>query len=157
MSDAEDLGRYRAECSREWMRHVAGLKRRVKATQDAIEQARSMMLPQGIAYDGGGGSGCYADAIPDGVAKLEGMIAEYSLGLAAMVDEERRARTAIASLEHERHRTAVERHYLLGETFGQVAEATGYSTDSVKRNCREGLIELYDRIPEEYRRMPAAV
>ncbi len=153
----DETDRMRAAAAREWMRRVSSLESRARSMRDAIEQARALMLPKGMSLEGGSSAGAYADAIPDGIAKLDAMVADYEAHLSALVDEERRARRAIASLGWEQHREVLEARYLRGESCAQIAERTGYSLAAVKKHHRDALVLLYDRMPPELRRIPEAV
>ena len=153
----DEMDRMRASVAREWMLRVSSLESRARSMRDAIDQARALMLPKGMSLDGGSSTAAYADAIPDGIAKLDAMVADYEAHLSALVDEERRAMRAIASLGWRQHREVLEARYLRGEGWTQIAERTGYSLAAVKKHHRDALVLLYDRMPPDLRIIPEAV
>lgn len=148
----EEFEQLKADEARAYLRHVRDLGMRVRGLQASIDDARSRLLPAGIAYDkGGGGSGCYADAIPDGVAKVQELVADYATELAALVDEQRAARECIAKVRDHRCREALEGYYIRCETYVDIAVRLHYSTDSVRRYKRMGLAEVWEHMPAEWR------
>lgn len=148
----EEFEQLKADEARAYLRHVRDLGMRVRGLQASIEDARSRLLPAGIAYDkGGGGSGCYADAMPDGVAKVQELIADYAAELAALVDEQRRARECIAKVGNAMWRETLEGYYLRGERMELIAVRLGYSYESVKKFHRHGLAEVWAHMPAEWR------
>lgn len=153
----DEMDRMRASVAREWMLRVSSLESRARSMRDAIDQARALMLPKGMSLDGGSSTAAYADAIPDGIAKLDAMVADYEAHLSALVDEERRAMRAIASLGWRQHREVLEARYLREEGWTQIAERTGYSLAAVKKHHRDALVLLYDRMPPDLRIIPEAV
>ena len=147
----EEFERLKADEARAWLRHVRDLGMRVRGLQASIDDARSRLLPAGVSYDGAGGGGCYADAMPDGVAKVQELVADYATELAALVDEQRRARGCIANLSDMRRRETLEGFYLRGESFEMIAVTLGYSYESVRLFHRLGLAEVWAHMPAEWR------
>lgn len=148
----EEFERMKADEARAWLRHVRDLGMRVRGLQASIDDARSRLLPAGVAYDkNGGGSGCYADAMPDGVAKVQELIADYATELAALVDEQRVARECIAKVGNAMWRETLEGYYLRGECLELIAVNLGYSYESVKKYHRRGLAEVWAYMPSEWR------
>ena len=147
----EEFERMKADEARAWLRHVRDLGMRVRGLQASIDDARSRLLPAGVSYDGAGGGGCYADAMPDGVAKVQELIADYAAELAALVDEQRRARECIASVSRAVCRETLEGYYIRGESFEMIAVTLGYSYESVRLFHRLGLAEVWGSMPAEWR------
>ena len=82
----DESQRWRADRARDYLEHVRGLSLSLESRQQEIEELRSKMLPQGIVYGGMPGSpNAYGDAIPDGIAKLEALIASYRNELALLM------------------------------------------------------------------------
>lgn len=146
-----EMEEYKASEAAAWLEHVAGLKRRAAVARESVEQARALMLPQGIAYDGGGGGGCYADAIPDGVARVQELVARYAEEVAVLVDEEARAADAVSRMPTELYRDVLRMHYLCGMPWADVAEACGYCLRSVMEFRRAALAELWPLVPLGWR------
>ena len=147
----EEFERMKADEARAWLRHVRDLGMRVRGLQASIDDARSRLLPAGVSYDGAGGGGCYADAMPDGVAKVQELVANYATELAALVDEQRRARECIAKVGNAMWRETLEGYYLRGECLELIAVNLGYSYESVKKYHRHGLAEVWAHMPAEWR------
>lgn len=147
----EEFEQLKADEARAWLRHVRDLGMRVRGLQASIDDARSRLLPAGVSYDGAGGGGCYADAMPDGVAKVQELIADYATELAALIDEQRTARECIAMLADMRRRETLEGFYLRGESFEMIAVSLGYSYESVRLFHRLGLAEVWAYMPSEWR------
>lgn len=148
----EEFEQMKADEARAYLRHVRDLGMRVRGLQASIDDARSRLLPAGVAYDkNGGGSGCYPDAIPDGVAKVQELVADYATELAALVDEQRAARECIAKVSDMRRRETLEGFYLRGESFEMIAVKLDYSYESVRLFHRLGLAEVWAYMPAEWR------
>lgn len=148
----EEFEQLKADEARAYLRHVRDLGMRVRGLQASIDDARSRLLPAGIAYDkGAGGSGCYADAIPDGVAKVQELVADYATELAALVDEQRAARECIAKVGNALWRETLESYYLRGECMELIAVKLDYSYESVRLFHRQGLAEVWAYMPAEWR------
>lgn len=147
----EEFEQLKADEARAYLRHVRDLGMRVRGLQASIDDARSRLLPAGVAYDEGGGSGCYADAIPDGVAKVQELVADYATELAALVDEQSAARECIAKVSDMRRRETLEGFYLRGESFEMIAVKLDYSYESVRLFHRLGLAEVWAYMPAEWR------
>lgn len=134
-----------------WLEHVSRLKARIACARESVEQAREMMLPKGIGFDGGGASGCYADALPDGVIRLQSAVERYASELSALLSEEEAALAAIGHVSSAHGRTALRLHYLCGKTWRETADAIGYS-DQWIYSCRDAwLRELWPHIPPRWR------
>lgn len=143
-----DGDRFRAECSRSYMEHVRDLSLSVRRLQAEIESAREMLLPGAASVDGMPGSPTrYADAIPDGVADMQGLIADYCSELSVCVDEQREAHAALSHLSGEAGRTVLALHYVSGMTWERAAAQVGYSVPWTKEIARGALVELYDFLP----------
>lgn len=144
--------RHRAEVARAYMRHVRDLGIAARRLQGEIDAAREMMLPGAVRYDATPKSpNAYGDAIPDGVARLQEMIAGYLTELAGYVEEQHEAHEALSRLADERGRTVLTEHYLLGRTWEEVAVHVGYSYPYTKEIARAALAELADCLPPGWR------
>ena len=131
----EEFEQMKADEARAYLRHVRDLGMRVRGLQASIDDARSRLLPAGVAYDkNGGGSGCYP-----------------ATELAALVDEQRQARECIAKVGNAMWRETLEGYYLRGECMELIAVKLGYSYESVKKYHRRGLAEVWAYMPLEWR------
>ena len=140
--------RFRASCSRAYMEHVRDLSLSVRRLQAEIDSAREMLMPGAARIDGMPASpNAYADAIPDGVADLQDLVADYCAELAACVEEQRAAHAALSHLSGEAGRTVLALHYVSGLTWERAAAQVGYSAPWAKEIARAALAELYDFLP----------
>lgn len=147
----DESQRWRADRARDYLEHVRGLSRSLESRQQEIEALRSKMLPQGIVYGGMPGSpNAYGDAIPDGIAKLEALIASYCDELAACIEEVERAHRIIGKLPDRRHGELLRLHYLCGKTWEQCAVSIGYSWSQTQRLRVDALRSLFDMLPPEW-------
>ncbi len=76
-------------CAKAYLEYIRELNKRIETLREGIERKRSLMLPSGIDYSGVPSSGGAADALGNGVAKLQDMIAEYATELAFDYQSER--------------------------------------------------------------------
>ena len=148
----DESQRWRADRARDYLEHVRGLSRSLESRQQEIEALRSKMLPQGIVYGGMPGSpNAYGDAIPDGIAKLEALIASYCDELAACIEEVERAHRLVESMPTNEQRDILRMRYLLGYSWERVAVNVGYSRRTTIRRANRALCELFDMLPREWR------
>lgn len=149
-NDANDeWERYRRAQAERWLKHVMALGRRVRALQDEIECQRDMAAGlKGVDYDGmPKASGSSADAMPNAVIKLQGLIAEYCAELDGYVLEQREAHEALSALDDGATREALTRHYLLGRPWEQCCVEMGYTYDGMMKLRRRALSCAYDVMP----------
>lgn len=125
--------------------------------EDEIEVLRSQLLPKGISDDEKVTCSPSADAIPNGVAKLQELIRDFAVQQSQYVDLYRQMHDALMHIDV-KAREALTYHYLHLESWSLIAYRLGYSIQHLMRLRRSGLIQLYDHIPEEYRRiLPKAI
>lgn len=148
----DESQRWRADRARDYLEHVRGLSRSLESRQQEIEALRSKMLPQGIVYSGMPGSpNAYGDAIPDGIARLQELIASYCDELAACIEEVERAHRLVESLPTNEQRDILRMKYLLGYSWERVAVNVGYSRRTTIRRANRALCELFYTLPREWR------
>lgn len=148
----DESQRWRADRARDYLEHVRGLSRSLESRQQEIEALRSKMLPQGIVYGGMPGSpNAYGDAIPDGIARLQELIASYCEELAACIAEVERAHRIVESLPTNEQRDILRMKYLLGYSWECVAVNVGYSRRTTIRRANRALCELFGMLPREWR------
>ena len=145
---------WKAEQSQRWLNHLRDVKHDISRLEDEIAVARSLALPSGIDYTVPYvRSSPSADAIPNAVARLEGMIADYCVALDAYLDELQDARERVACLCDARHREVLTLYYLSGHSWATVSDKAGYSEIWCKQLRDEALPLVYDHIPPEWRTM----
>lgn len=125
--------------------------------EDEIEVLRSQLLPKGLSDDDKVACSPTADAIPDGVIKLQELIREFAAQQSEYVDLYRQMHEALSHVDV-KARAALTYHYLHLENWSLIAYRMGYSIQNLMKLRRSGLIQLYDHIPEEHRRtLPKAM
>lgn len=148
----DESQRWRADRARDYLEHVRGLSRSLESRQQEIEALHSKMLPQGIVYSGMPGSpNAYGDAVPDGIARLQELIASYCDELAECIAEVERAHRIVESLPTNEQRDILRMKYLLGYSWERVAVNVGYSRRTTIRRANRSLCELFCMLPREWR------
>lgn len=115
-----------------------------------IDNLKSQLLPKGISIGDKVRTSPTADTIPDGVIKLQELIAEYTTKTVEYVDEIRDMHNALLHVEVI-PRTALTKHYIHLMTWEEVCVSMRYSYRGIMAVRKRGLVELYDYIPVEYR------
>ena len=134
--------------------HIRSMRRRVTAAQMDIDDMReSVCGVSGVAYsDMPGNPNAYGDAIPDGIAKLHEMIADYVTQLVEWMDERYEAKQCFKQLDN-RSYELLTFYYSMGLTWEQTADRMGYTSEHVQRNLKPvALRMLYTVMPEQWRR-----
>lgn len=138
-------------CAKAYLEYIRELNTRIETLREGIERKRSLMLPSGIDYSGVPSSGSAADALGNGVVKLQDMIAEYATELAEYVEQGRIAKGVFEQLSNPRAGTALMKYCLQGKTWEQVCVEVGYSYRRMMQIKSEAMLEIYDLMPEEWR------
>ena len=155
---AEEYDELRRRCARRYLEHVRGLGDKAAALREEIDMQRQAMQPGAIGYDGAGGKGCaYADAIPDGVARIGDMAARYAEQMRDYLDQAAEAHEVLHSLDDSKATALLTRRYVLGQTWGEIAGAMGYSVAWAYRAHDVALLDVYETMPHAWRipRQPA--
>ena len=148
----DEYDRYRRAQAARWLEHVRGLGARVRAIQSEIDAHRQLAEGVGaLRYDREGHAQPTADAIPDAVARIEEMVADYVAELAGFVEEQREAHEAISRLRRSEYSEALTRRYLIGQSWERICVDMGYSWDGMKTLRYRALSELYDLMPARWR------
>lgn len=153
----EEYDVYRRSQSERWLEHVRGLGNRIRTLQSEIEAQRDIAAGvQAVCYDGMPKSpNSSADAIPNAVAAIEELIAEYATELAGYVEEQREAHDALRMMEDGVCRDALTKYYVLGRSWKSVCyDEKGnevYTYDGIMSIRRRGLLKAYDVMPTRWR------
>lgn len=91
---AGEYERYRAEQAARYMEHVGPLGSRIRMLREEVEAQRALVESvRGIDYASiGGGGSPSADAVPDAVIRLQGLVSDYCTELAGYMGERRAGR-----------------------------------------------------------------
>ena len=157
---SEEIERYRYMQAREWLEHVRHLGIEADRIQGLVEAERaSLDGVRGIDYTIEHVSG--TRDLPDVANLVDSLFAhiqEYMASLAAYTDERHRAARALDALADPNERQALTRHYLMGETWREVAENMGYSKQRILAIRKQGVVHAYDVMPLDWRDpLPSAV
>lgn len=151
MNLTEEYNELRRSCARAYMEHVRSARVRADALRDEIDMERESMAPKGMRFDRIGKSSPYADAIPDGVARIDGMVSRYTEQLREYMAEAEEAHDMLASLPDPRHAAVLTRRYVLGCSWCEVAADMGMAERSARRLGESALLELYPNLPAAWR------
>lgn len=150
---SEEFEKYRADQASRWLEHVMASGAKVRSLQAEIDEQRE--IAAGVSSPAVDGMprarAATADALPDAVARIESLIAEYCAELAAYVDEQREAHRALSAMPNAAHAEALKRRYLLCRPWPQVSEEMGYTKDGMMKMRRRALCEAYDVMPANWR------
>lgn len=149
---AEEFDALKRSRARAYLESVRAERIKVDALRDELAFERESMEPKGIRLDKPGGcSSAYADAIPDGVSRLEAMAEKYSERERAYIEISERAREAISASRSAKGASVLMRRYLLGESWCEVAADVGCSNRTAIRLHDEALLDVYESMPHEWR------
>lgn len=137
-------------CVRAYMRHIRMINDDVRVIAERISEIRTTVELTGVSFDSQGSASSTGDKMADGVARLVQMSEEFSLAIDRLDSE---YKTAFLWCQPENVGCyAVWLHDVEGMQWRIVGELTGYSEKHIPRIADKGYRELYDLIPEEYRR-----
>lgn len=133
----------------------------VRSARQRLEQMRIRKADQlfamqvkGMQYTGLPASpNSYGDAVPDGVAKLDAIDAAISDASAQWESAITECMAVLMSMPTPEYSVLLERRYLNGSTWRNVALALDRSVSWCTHSEAEALIELYDLMPHS-RRLP---
>ena len=145
-------------CAGKYLDYVSRLKGRVSFRINEIEEQKSKLEVLGVDYESSISKGCSTnDKVPDGVLKLLEYIDWLDADLQIYKDDMQIAINIIESLPTDLVEPA-RSHYIEGVPWATIERLTYYSHSAVMKKRKRILIEIYDRMPEEWRRtLPKAV
>jgi hypothetical protein len=145
-------------CAEKYLDYVSRLKGRVSFRINEIEEQKSKLEVLGIDYESSIAQGSVTnDKVPDGVIKLIEYIDWLDADLQIYKDDMQIAIGIIESLPSDLVEPA-RSHYIEGVPWVTIERLTYYSHSAVMKKRKRILIEIYDLMPEEWRRiLPKAV
>lgn len=145
-------------CAEKYLDYVSRLKGRVSFRINEIEEQKSKLEVLGIDYESSITQGSVTnDKVPDGVIKLIEYIDWLDADLQIYKDDMQIAIGIIESLPSDLVEPA-RSHYIEGVPWATIERLTYYSHSAVMKKRKRILIEIYDLMPEEWRRiLPKAV
>ena len=146
-------------CAKAYLDYVRSLHQRIKSLQENIERQKAMMLPSGIAYSESVAQSSSGDVLENGVIRLQELIQEYCTEMAEYVEQQKIAHDVFNGLSKPEYTIALTKYYALGKSWEQVCVDMGYSWGGMMKLKRAAELEVYNVMPEEWRRysIPAAV
>lgn len=145
-------------CAEKYLDYVSRLKGRVSFRINEIEEQKSKLEVLGIDYESSIAQGSVTnDKVPDGVLKLIEYIDWLDADLQIYKDGMQIAIGIIESLPSDLVEPA-RSHYIEGVPWATIERLTYYSHSAVMKKRKRILIEIYDLMPEEWRRiLPKAI
>lgn len=137
-------------CVRAWLSDVRQRTVVIEDLSDRIRRVESALTLRGVRYDTVGASSPTDSAISDGLAKLQELRLEWSDKVEECADYFREA-YAVCGPEYP-NRYIVWLHDCEGMTWDKVARRVYASRSSVCDNAIKGYTEIYEVMPEEWRR-----
>lgn len=150
--DAE-WGALRRERARTYLEEIRVLKVRADGMASVVQSLReSAEGVKGMDYSKVMvSSSAYGDALPDAIASIEDAIQRHVSMLSEWTEKVLEAETILSSMESQELASVLERHYIMRHTVEMIAVELNYTTRAVDYKIAEGLTELYDLLPMEYR------
>lgn len=130
--------------------YIRDLVKRKHVQEMEIEHQREELDLSGVAFGERVTTSPSANAIPDGVAKLIGLIESYTTDLCEYVEEIETFSKVLAKLKPQQQMTLYMRYVMLKD-WKTVAKQARYSEPRLYEIRREALISLYDVMPEVWR------
>lgn len=140
-------------CATAYLDHVRSLRMRIDALQEEIDPLRGM-VGTAMDYRERVSGSPNPKAFEDAVIRLQGLIADYCTEMAEFVDEQRVAHDVMQRLSRPEYGRALTAHYLTGKTWERCCVDMGYTWDGMMSLRRKAVQEVYDLMPEEWRRQP---
>lgn len=146
-------------CAKEYLEDVRAVIRKIQALQEYIDIQSSILMPRGISYGDKIKVCGMHDKLERNVIKFNELMAHYFDELELCLDTQREAVQIVNNLTRTEYQQALTMHYFNNQPWAYVCDVMGYTHDGMMSLVRRAIIELYDYIPEEYRRytIPAAI
>lgn len=149
----EEYRRWRAERSAKYLEKVRGMALKIMAMAQSIERQRAIAEGDGaIDYTKDHVSSPASDGrMADAVQRLQEFAAQREAQRRDYAKEIEAAYRAIDRMDAPECAAALEMHYLAGRSWGECAEALGYSKPGMMELRRRALCDFYDVIPAKAR------
>lgn len=148
MQSNEELARYHAELAKAYMLKVRSAKLKLAQMEERRREQAARMKPRGMQYSGmPRNPTVYADAMPDGVAKLQAVddvIEQYRAEFEELLAECTRALLSMPTFEYS---ALLEGKFLDGLTWYALPTRVGKSRSQCQAIYQSALVELYDTLP----------
>lgn len=140
-------------CATAYLDRIRSLKTHIDSLRERIEPLREMVGTT-MDYRERVATSPNPRAFEDAVIRLQDLIADYCTEMAEYAEEQHVAYGVTRRLSRPEYRIAVEMHYIDGKPWTTVCESMGYTKDGMMTLRRKAIDEVYDLMPEQWRRDP---
>lgn len=140
-------------CSEAYLKYVRSLKFRIAAIHEEIEALRATLELTGIQLNESVVTSTKGDTLEAGVIELQELIGTYCTELAEYTEAQEEAHKALSHLSRPEYIQALTLYYLCGKTWVQIRVKMNYSKQHMMAIRKAAVFELYDYLPEEWRRI----
>lgn len=138
-------------CVLSWLDYVQGIKRTMDASGEMLERYRSMLDVTARAYDL---PGVNPEDMPERIARLMELRERWEFDVETLSGEFDEARRIMARSPE---RMWMWDHYVNRRKWREIAKPAHYSVSAVRMASARHMAEIYDDLPEAFRRLPGAV
>ena len=133
-----------------YLDYIAGIDEAVTRLDESIRRTEAALTLGAVRYrDMPGNPNTDPDGIPEGIARLEELKDRWEGDASAMAAE---WATMLDFCMQSTPRRICWLHYVDGLTWGRVARKVGYSQQHARRLAWQGINEIYEIVPESFRR-----
>lgn len=132
-------------CVRNWLRYIHESDVRIAYLETRIPEIRSRLIGLGYDPSAQGGSGSQDGKIPDGLATLEELVAEWNHEVSERQREIELAKELCQSANVEQH--IVWLRFVERKKWEEIASLIGYSKRQTQRKAEQGVESLFPYVP----------
>lgn len=140
-------------CATDYLEHVRSLKTRIDALREEID-LNSDMLGTTTRYREKVSKSGNPKSFEDAVIHLQELIADFLTEMAGYVEEQRIAHDVMRRLSRPEYARALTAYYLSGKTWEMCCVDMGYTWQGMMSLRKKAVQEVYDFMPETWRREP---
>lgn len=140
-------------CATAYLEHVRSLKTRIDSLQEEIELNRDMLGTTTRYREKVSKSG-NPKSFEDAVIRLQELIADYCTEMAGYVEEQRIAHGVMRNMSRPEYSRALTAYYVRGKSWELCCVDMGYTWQGMMSLRKKAVQEVYDFMPEAWRRDP---
>lgn len=140
-------------CATAYLEHVRSLKTRIDALQEEID-LNSDMLGTTTRYREKVSKSGDPKSFENSVIRLHDLIEDYCTELAEYVDEQHVAHDVMRRLSRPEYARALTAYYVRGKSWELCCVDMGYTWQGMMSLRKKAVQEVYDFMPEAWRRDP---
>ena len=149
MEHDEEVKRH---CATAYLEYIRALVVRIRSLQDEIEEKRALLEPSRSLYREAVSRSLATDAFENGIIGLQELIARFCVELAEYVEQQALAHEVLHSLSRAEYTAALTGYYVQGKSWDRVCADMDYTRDGMMKLRRRAILEVYDFMPESWRR-----